>query len=299
MDAFELLKADHQKVAKLFDRLEAASGKAKLNVFEQIKKELELHAEVEETIFYPALEKPEETHDLTLEAYDEHKVVKTLLAELAGSKSATEEWQAQVKVLRENVEHHVDEEENELFDKASDALNDEEIESLGERMEAAKAQKQGRSAPKPSPARGAGNDRRAKSDKSAKSGKSSGGKSIISRIADFVGLGSKPAKKKGGAASSKGAKKASAKKSAAAKKSPAASRGTKSNVKTGSKKAAKSTAASRSSSSGSKKASASRSTGSTKKRSGTASGKKFGKRIRNETVKKAGKKSAKKGGRGQ
>src|ERR1051325_7699022 len=144
MDAFELLKADHQKVSGLFDELEAATGKAKLSVFAQIKNELELHTHVEETIFYPALEKPEETNDLTLEAYEEHRVVKTLLAELEGANAAKEEWQAQAKVLRENVEHHVDEEEGELFDKAGDALSDEEIEALGTRMETEKAARQGR-----------------------------------------------------------------------------------------------------------------------------------------------------------
>lgn len=85
MDAFELLKADHKKVAALFDRLEAASGKEKLGVFNQIKTELELHTHIEEKIFYPALEKPAETHDLTLEAYEEHDVVKSLLTEMTGA----------------------------------------------------------------------------------------------------------------------------------------------------------------------------------------------------------------------
>src|ERR1051325_2474083 len=79
MDAFNLLKTDHQKVAQLFDELESANGKAKLQVFAQIKTELELHTHIEETIFYPALEKLEETHHLTLEAYEEHKMVKNLL----------------------------------------------------------------------------------------------------------------------------------------------------------------------------------------------------------------------------
>jgi hypothetical protein len=76
MDAFELLKTDHKKVADLFDRLEAASGKPKLDVFKQLKSELELHTHIEEKISYPATEKPEETHVKTLEAYEEHKVVK-------------------------------------------------------------------------------------------------------------------------------------------------------------------------------------------------------------------------------
>src|SRR5215218_2014256 len=99
MDAFELLKADHQKVAQLFEQLEAASGKAKMNVFNQIRTELELHAQLEEQIFYPALEQPEETHDLALEAYEEHAVVKTLLRELSRG-NADEEWEAKAKVLQ-------------------------------------------------------------------------------------------------------------------------------------------------------------------------------------------------------
>ena len=79
MDAFNLLKADHRKVEKLFSQLESARGQAKLRVFEQIKTELDLHTHIEEKIFYPALEKPKQTHDLTLEAYEEHDVVKKLL----------------------------------------------------------------------------------------------------------------------------------------------------------------------------------------------------------------------------
>jgi hemerythrin-like domain-containing protein len=191
MDAFELLKADHKKVAELFDLLETASGKRKLDVFKRIKSELEVHTHIEETIFYPALQKPEETHDLTLEAYEEHKVVKTLLTELSGARSATDEWQAKAKVLRENVEHHVDEEEKELFDKADDALSDEEIETLGEQMAAEKARKLGQTVPK-----------RASAQK--RSSKKPG---IIAKIANFVGLGNEKEK-----ASRKAPTKATAKK---------------------------------------------------------------------------------------
>jgi hemerythrin-like domain-containing protein len=150
MDAFKLLKADHRKVAKLFGELESANGKAKLQVFEQIKTELELHTHIEEKIFYPVLEKPKQTHDLTLEAYEEHDVVKNLLRQLSKAKSANDEWEAQAKVLRENVEHHVEEEENELFPKAEAALGEEKIEALGEEMAAEKERKQGRTATKSS-----------------------------------------------------------------------------------------------------------------------------------------------------
>ena len=223
MDAFELLKADHKKVSGLFDELEAATGKAKLSVFAQIRTELELHTYIEETIFYPALEKLEETHDLTLEAYEEHKMVKTLLAKLSRARTANDEWQAQAKVLRENVEHHVDEEENELFDKADDALSDEEIEALGRRMEAEKARKQGPVAQK-------------STDKK---------KGIVSRIAEFVGLGSSSSSKKSapakkGAAkkepAGKNATKKSATKKRAGKKTASANKGTKGTSKSSASK---------------------------------------------------------------
>ena len=150
MDAFNLLKADHRKVEELFSELESARGQAKLRVFEQIKTELDLHTHIEEKIFYPALEKPKQTHDLTLEAYEEHDVVKNLLKELSKAKTATDEWEAQAKVLQENVEHHVEEEENELFPKAESALGEEEIEALGEQMEAEKERKLGTAAGKAS-----------------------------------------------------------------------------------------------------------------------------------------------------
>lgn len=142
MDPFELLKADHRKVEQLFTELESASGKQKLQVFAQIKTELELHTHIEEKVFYPALEEPEETHDLALEAYEEHAVVKDLLKQLGRARAANDEWEAQAKVLQENVEHHVEEEENELFPKAESALGEEELEELGDRMEAEKARKQ-------------------------------------------------------------------------------------------------------------------------------------------------------------
>lgn len=142
MDAFNLLKADHRKVEDLFSELESASGQAKMRVFEQIKTELELHTHIEETIFYPALEEPKQTHELTLEAYEEHDVVKKLLEELSRAKSPTDEWEAQAKVLQENVEHHVEEEENELFKKAKAVLSEDDIETLGEQMESEKQRQQ-------------------------------------------------------------------------------------------------------------------------------------------------------------
>ena len=167
MDAFNLLKADHRKVEKLFSQLESASGQAKMRVFEQIKTELELHTHIEESIFYPALEKPKQTHDLTLEAYEEHDVVKKLLREMSKAKSANEEWQAKAKVLQENVEHHVEEEENELFVKAEAALSEEQIEALGEQMETEKERKQRGATKSSSKKKSAGANKSASKSKSA------------------------------------------------------------------------------------------------------------------------------------
>jgi hemerythrin-like domain-containing protein len=255
MDAFELLKADHKKVAELFDRLESARGKTKLDVFKQIKAELDLHAHIEETIFYPALEKPEETHDLTLEAYEEHRVVKTLLAELSGARSANDEWQAKAKVLRENVEHHVDEEENELFDKADDALSKEQIEALGEQMEAEKARKQGGPVRKQPVAKGAGSSRARASQPG-----------ILSKLASYVGLGDEAANKNA-AKNKRAAKKTPANKKTGTKKSSKAT--TRGASKETDRKSSRATASKRSASAqGSKRTSQSRPSGPRKSRGG-------------------------------
>lgn len=200
MDAFSLLKADHRKVEQLFERLEAATGRAKLPIFEQIKMELELHTHIEEKIFYPALEKPKQTHELTLEAYEEHDVVKKLLKELSKSKTAGEEWEAQAKVLKENVEHHVEEEENELFPKADAALSEEDIEALGERMAAEKERQQGRAATKRSSAKKASGKKSAASKSSNKSASKS---QTASRAAKRTGGGTKKASKSRKASGSK------------------------------------------------------------------------------------------------
>ena len=211
MDAFNLLKADHRKVEELFSQLESARGQAKLRVFEQIRMELEMHAHIEEKIFYPALEEPRETQELTAEAYEEHAVVKRLLQQLGRARSANEEWEAQAKVLQENVEHHVQEEENELFEKAESALGEDEIERLGEQMAAEKERRLRGSSKKASSKKA--------SSKKASSKKASGGKKSGSpkKSASTTKSASKAAKRTSG--TKKGASKRSSKKSSGSKKS--------------------------------------------------------------------------------
>jgi len=143
MDAFAVLKADHEKVAGILETIEQTTERAiksRDEMFAQLKSELDLHAMIEEEIFYPALEESEETRDITLEAYEEHRMVKQLLAELEAEPKDTEEWTAKFTVLKENIEHHVEEEEGEMFTKARKALSNEDIERLGEELQNAKRQ---------------------------------------------------------------------------------------------------------------------------------------------------------------
>jgi hypothetical protein len=141
MNAFTLLKDDHKKVAGLLEKIDATTERAlktRDELFAQVKAELDLHAEIEEKILYPVLEKAEETHDISLEAYEEHRIVKQLLNELAAEPKDTEEWTAKFTVLKENIEHHVEEEEGDMFKKARKVLSEDEIETLGQRLEEAK-----------------------------------------------------------------------------------------------------------------------------------------------------------------
>jgi len=143
MNAFTLLKADHKKVAGILEKIEETTERAvktREELFTQLKTELDIHTRIEETIFYPALKDADETRDITLEAFEEHKVVKTLLGELESLGKDKEEWTAKFTVLKENIEHHVEEEEGEMFPKARKVLGDEGAETLGTRMEKAKGE---------------------------------------------------------------------------------------------------------------------------------------------------------------
>ena len=138
MNAFQLLKEDHKKVSGIFQQLEPTTERAlktREELFGKLKQELDIHAQIQETIFYPAIKEAHETREITLEGFEEHHVVKMLLKELEAMPVDTEEWAAKLKVLQENVEHHVEEEEEEMFQKARQVLSEEEINTLGAQME--------------------------------------------------------------------------------------------------------------------------------------------------------------------
>ena len=141
MDAFDLLKSDHEKVAGIFERIEETpedDQAMRQNWFARVKHELGIHAHLEETIFYPALKQAAETRELVLEAIDEHEEVKLLLIELDGMAVDNEEWSGRIADLKEAVEHHVEEEENEMFVKAREVLSRQEVDDQGRRMGAEK-----------------------------------------------------------------------------------------------------------------------------------------------------------------
>ena len=144
MDALELLKEDHRKVKDLFEEAEGTEDeKEKRELFDEIQTELETHARIEETVFYPAMEKREELKDMVLESIEEHKQVKTLLREMDNLKSDSEKFEPKLKVLMENVEHHAEEEEEgKMFPKVRQIFSQQELESLGQELEAAKNKRQ-------------------------------------------------------------------------------------------------------------------------------------------------------------
>lgn len=141
MNAFTLLKDDHEKVAGILEKIDGTTERAtkgREELFTQLKKELDVHTRIEEEILYPALEEFEETRAISLEAYEEHALVKQLLEELASAPKGDEQWTAKFTVLKENIEHHVEEEEGEMFTKARKVFSKDEIEKLGDRLQEAK-----------------------------------------------------------------------------------------------------------------------------------------------------------------
>ncbi|GAC1576997.1 MAG: hypothetical protein NVS3B5_08850 [Sphingomicrobium sp.] len=140
-DAVALLKADHETVADLFKQFEKARGEGrKQSLAMQICKELIVHAKIEEEIFYPACEGKVDDADLK-EAYVEHDGAKVLIAEIEKGSPSDEYYDAKVKVLQEQIEHHVEEEEKRLvgiFSQAKKAGVD--MDALGLRLAQRKAE---------------------------------------------------------------------------------------------------------------------------------------------------------------
>ena len=139
MDAIKLLKKDHKEVNALFAKFEALTERAhksKRMIADKICMELTAHAMIEEKIFYPAVKRASEgVKDDVLEAFEEHAIVKRLVAEIKAMSEEDERFDAKVTVLMELVRHHVEEEADELFPKVKKLIDAAELESMGEKME--------------------------------------------------------------------------------------------------------------------------------------------------------------------
>ena len=136
-DAIEMLKEQHREVENLFKTFEELgenAAKRKQAVFEKIADALAMHATIEEKHFYPAV-KAKRTEDILLEALEEHLGIKRVIADLLKIDSSDETFDAKVKVLKEQVEHHVEEEESDLFPKVKKVLDKAELTAIAATMQ--------------------------------------------------------------------------------------------------------------------------------------------------------------------
>jgi hemerythrin superfamily protein len=135
-ELFNMLKQDHQEVT---DMLEQAIESKDPSQFPKVKKMLDMHMEGEEKFFYPILRNKDK--EGMLEAYEEHKVGKKLIREISDTESGNETCIPKIKVLKDVLEHHIEEEESEIFDEAREVLNDQQEQKIVQQFEELKSQK--------------------------------------------------------------------------------------------------------------------------------------------------------------
>lgn len=137
MDALSLLKDDHDRVKKILAEGEHTTERAektRSELLAKLKQDLQVHERMEEEVLYPALKQHPRARELALEGYEEHHVVDEILAELESIPVTDETWTAKFKVAKENIEHHIEEEETEMFKATRGAFSKEELEEMGARM---------------------------------------------------------------------------------------------------------------------------------------------------------------------
>lgn len=149
MDAIQLLKDDHETVRKLLEKLTATTeraSKTREDLLEKIGEELRIHTAIEEEIFYPAFRDADGSKHpvMVAEAREEHRAVEELvLPDLRKTEPTSTEFSGRAKVLKELVEHHADEEEEDMFPRMRKVLGKDELAELGERMQARKRELRG------------------------------------------------------------------------------------------------------------------------------------------------------------
>ena len=138
MNAITLLKTDHDRFKKMLDEGESTTErgvKTRAELFAELKAELSIHERIEEEIFYPALKSHPKAKGIVLEGYEEHHVVDEIMGELEATDVTDETWGAKFKVMKENIEHHIEEEEGDMFKQARQVFDDDELDELGRRMQ--------------------------------------------------------------------------------------------------------------------------------------------------------------------
>lgn len=141
-DILTQIKADHEKVERLFEQLEKAHGSQAINCFNEIYKELSLHARAEELVFYPAMLNYDETKKYIEEAESEHNSAKILLEQMKAFNPEVDEFKTKFHYLKETILHHVKEEESEIFSAVQKRMSKEELQQLGQEFQAAKAREE-------------------------------------------------------------------------------------------------------------------------------------------------------------
>jgi hemerythrin superfamily protein len=119
-------------VKGLFSQFESADEDKKADIFNQIVKELQVHTKIEEEIFYPAVKKLDD--DMALEAEEEHNIVDWIISQMKKLEPGDEHYDAKFTTLKENVEHHIEEEEKEMFPEAQEKVPAKQMEALGKQM---------------------------------------------------------------------------------------------------------------------------------------------------------------------
>jgi hemerythrin-like domain-containing protein len=141
IDAISLLKKDHDKVRGLLKKLESAAGKGDgraEKLLEQVDREVKIHSQIEEEIFYPAFKDAARTREenvLFFEAKEEHHVVDLVMPEVRDSEGEREDFAAKTRVIKDLIEHHADEEERQMFPHARKLFGKDELLELGRRLQ--------------------------------------------------------------------------------------------------------------------------------------------------------------------
>lgn len=136
MNAIKLLKEDHNEFRSMFSSFKAADSDAeKHKIFKQIKDKLDVHTHIEETIFYPEIKKLEGLEDITMEGIEEHHLGDVFVREISNLSDESEKFDPKMEVLIESTEHHLMEEEGQMFPKVEEKMDASKLEELGKKMQ--------------------------------------------------------------------------------------------------------------------------------------------------------------------